>query len=333
MADSRISRIAFSWPRPTSLAWDGDDLVDWLGGGNRWLADGTPVERARRYAYDFDRALVSPSGRYAALYCERQTKGLILEDGEIVREIDRSYYQANAYAYPVALGRLGDGREVIAHCPDAYNVLEIETLDTGERLTRRNGEAQDVFHSRLSFSPDGRLLLSAGWLWHPWNCFAVFDLDRALADPGLLDREDAPFGEVRGPAGGVKAACWLDSARILVTSDLESADDPDDEEAPCSGIWDVRKGEWASRSTAWNPQASLVRCGGGVAYVEDGHPRWWAPGMEAPLVWPDVAVVEAVGPRERYGILHDSPLLAAHPREARFAVVTEGEIVVVEVGV
>jgi hypothetical protein len=331
MPDSRISRIPFAWPRPTSLAWDGDDLVDWLGGGRRWLTDGTFVDRLVNYAYDFDRTLVSPSGRYTVLVCERQTKGLILDEGRIVREIDRSYYQARAYAYPVALSRLADGREVIAHCPDAYNVLEIETLDRGKRITRRRGKAQDVFHSRLSFSPDGRSLLSAGWVWHPWSCFAVFDLDRVLADPRLLDREDGPFGVTRGPAGGVevKAACWLDSARILVTSDVESADDPDDE-APCSGIWDVRKGKWTSRSTAWNPQASLYRCGGGVAYVEDGHPCWWAPGMDAPLAWPDIAVVAAPG-RERRGIVQDAPLLAAHASDARFAVVTEAEIVVVEV--
>jgi hypothetical protein len=47
---------------------------------------------------------VSPSGRYQVLYAERGTKGLVLEHGAILREIDRSFYHADAYDYPAALG-------------------------------------------------------------------------------------------------------------------------------------------------------------------------------------------------------------------------------------
>jgi hypothetical protein len=46
-------------------------------------------------------------------------------------EVDRSFYHAKDYDYPAALGRLPDGREILVHCPDAYNVLEIEELATG----------------------------------------------------------------------------------------------------------------------------------------------------------------------------------------------------------
>ncbi|QNQ08446.1 hypothetical protein [Sphingomonas alpina] len=329
MSGSRITRIPFSHP-PQSLAWQDDALVDWVGGGVRWLADGTEIPTSRHYAYDFDRALVSPSGRFSVLFCDRQTKGIILDQGQIVREIDRSYYQASAYAYPIALGRLSDGREVLAHCPDAYNVIEIETLIEGERLTGREGGAQDVFHSRLSFSPDGRFLLSAGWVWHPYNVFCAFDVEQVLRDPTLLDREERHHGalETVAPGAEVYAACWLDADRVIVTA---SADGNELIGEPLqSGIWSARDGSWISRSSDWNPQATLFPCAGGVAYVDDGHPHWWAPGRSAPVVWQDIGVVAAPAADSGFGIIHDSPLLAAHPTDRRFAAVTETEIVIVE---
>jgi hypothetical protein len=332
MPEFHIQRFPISWPPLQSLSWSGSDLVDWVGGGRLWQPNGREIPAVRGYGDTFDRAIMSPSGRYCVIFGERQTKGLVLRDGEIVREINRSYYQADAYAYPIALGRVPDGREVIAHCPDDYNILEIETLDNGTRLTRRRGKAQDYFHSRLSFSPDGRYLLSAGWIWHPWSGFGVFDVERALRNPRLLDRKEGMFGNIlASPDGGeVGAACWLNSTQLVVTTDPDGAymGEIEHEVPPCSGIRDVAAGEWISRSSAWNPRASLYPCAGGALYVEHGHPHWWAPGRDAPLVWCDVNVVASPDRLTREGIVHDCPLLAVHPTEPRFAVVTEEEIVV-----
>lgn len=202
MTGSPIKRYSFTWP-PRSLVWQGDELVDRIGAA-RWLEDGSPIMLGGRFPYTFDRALASPSGLYGALYAERQTKGLLVSDGSMAREIDRSYCHADDYAYPIALGRLCDGREVIAHCPKVYDRLEIDTLDKGKRLTRRRGKSQD--------------------------------------------------------------------------------------------------------------------------------PHWWAPGMEAPLAWPDIAVVAAPGAESRKGIVHDCPLLAVHPTAPRFAAVTAEAILVVDLG-
>ncbi|QNA84602.1 hypothetical protein G4G27_11855 [Sphingomonas sp. So64.6b] len=328
MFKSHITRFPFSNP-PQSLAWQDGALVDGVGGW-QWLADGTEVAGDTHYAYGFDRALVSPSGRFSVLFCERQTKGIILDQGRLIREIGRSYYQASKYAYPIALGRLPDGREVLAHCPDAYNVIEIETLAEGERLTSRKGEAQDVFHSRLSFSPDGRFLLSAGWIWHPFNVFCAFDVEHALRDPASLDREEAHYGALEGAAPGceVHAACWLDADRVVVTADEDDGDPSDG--PPQSGIWSARDGRWISRTSDWNPQATLFPCAGGVAYVEHGHPHWWAPGLDTALAWPEIAVAAAPDAESRTGIKHDCPLFAAHPTARRFAAVTGNEIVVVD---
>jgi len=132
-----------------------------VGGGRRWAPDGTEQPRPTTWGgFPFDRAALSPSGRYAAIWTERGTKGLLLETGELrpLREINRSYYRAEDYAYPLGLGRLADGREVLVHCPEEYNELQVEDLVTGERLTTGPRGPDDVLHSRPALSPDGARL-------------------------------------------------------------------------------------------------------------------------------------------------------------------------------
>jgi hypothetical protein len=83
-----------------SLCWRGDELVDWVGGGRAFAADGTERPARVIYGYRFDAATASPDGRFAVIYERLGTKGLLLHDGRIVRELDRSFYHAAAYEYP-----------------------------------------------------------------------------------------------------------------------------------------------------------------------------------------------------------------------------------------
>lgn len=93
MLDFTESHIPTGHP-PCSLVWDGDELVDWAGGGTRYSLDGTSVSARIFYAYPFDAAVASPSGKYTAIYTKRHTKALILRDGKLLREVNRSYYHA-----------------------------------------------------------------------------------------------------------------------------------------------------------------------------------------------------------------------------------------------
>lgn len=173
--------------RPRALQWNGDALLACAGGSIHTL-DGSTSHVDRRYAYAFDAVATLPGSDLSVIYTRLRTKGRVIRDCEEIREIDRSDYQAEAYEYPVALGRLPTGREVLVHCPEAYNRLEVEDLATGERLTAgAQRQPCDFFHSRLQVSPDGRWLLSAGWVWHPLDRIEVFDLAKAMTDPGHLD--------------------------------------------------------------------------------------------------------------------------------------------------
>jgi hypothetical protein len=172
-----------------SLCWSGDALVDPVGGQVRYHLDGTVTDPHVRFAYRFDRAVMSPDGRYSVLYESLGTTGLLLEGTRVVRQLTRDFYQAHVYDYPVALHTLPSGRTLLAHCPESYCVLELEDAATGERLTKRTNDPRDAFHSRLQFSPDGRYLLSAGWIWHPVDFLSVFDVPRALEAPASLEAD------------------------------------------------------------------------------------------------------------------------------------------------
>ncbi len=162
------TRLVLPAQNVRSLCFRGDTLVDLLSWLTIYRFDGT-TERANKYLdYScFDAATLSPSGRHGVVYKRLGTKGVVVKENFVVREINRSYYHAEEYEYPICLFALPNGREVIAHCPEEYNRIEIDDLKTGERLTARLDAVPNSFHSRLAASATGASLLSTGWAWPP----------------------------------------------------------------------------------------------------------------------------------------------------------------------
>lgn len=211
-----------------SLCWESDHLVDWAAGGARYYLDGSKKESQVIYAYRFDSAVVSPSGRYAAIYERLGTKGLILDGGKILREINRSFYHAEVYEYPICLFQLPDGHDVIAHCPGEYNKIEIEDLAIGECLTnRQSSEATDFFHSRLIVNPGATKLVSAGWMWHPHDSLIAYDIEEALSNPGSLDRDSTDFIYRHDEVGSV---AFVNESLLAVSSSNKAENLYDDYE-------------------------------------------------------------------------------------------------------
>jgi hypothetical protein len=217
-----------------SLCWDGDSLIDLAGAYSRIHLDGRIEPSGIKFGYRFDHLISLRLGEdlWCVLYENRGTKGLILKNVQHVREINRSYYCADDYDYPVTLFMLPSGRAAVIHCPDEYNRLEIEDAETGARLTRRGG-GDDFFHSRLQVSPGSKYLVSAGWAWHPFYEARVFDLARALEDPASLDGEGLfPFGPEEA-----ESAVFSGRDRLVValTSEHKNA---------AFGVWDLAARMW-----------------------------------------------------------------------------------------
>jgi hypothetical protein len=119
------------------------------------------------------------------------TKGLLLKNGEILREINRSYYQADAYEYPVIFLSAKNGKTYLVHCPNAYCRIDFEDVETGEIITNiPSRNPSDFFHSRFEISPDNKFLISKGWGWHPYDFVDLFDIDACIKNPLLLDKSN-----------------------------------------------------------------------------------------------------------------------------------------------
>lgn len=228
-----VRRLEFSEVRIGSteaqtLAWGANELIDWVG-ARIYQLNGETVPTTIRVAYNFDSVLQTPDGRGYVLYERLGTKALLIYDGEILREWNRSFYQADRFDYPINMAQLDDGRQILVHCPEEYNRLEIEDLSTGARLTTRGTESPDFFHSRLQISPDKKWLLSAGWYWHPIDALQVFAFDQALEEPESLDRK--PHFEILDQDLEVQSAVFTpDSNILIVTAREDYHEDLEDEQ-------------------------------------------------------------------------------------------------------
>jgi len=326
----RLTRIP-ALQKVSSLCWQADHLVDRANGGARYYLDGSTTPASVLWGYKFNAAVQSPSGRYAVIYERLGTKGLILEGCKLVREINRSFYHAGVYEYPVALFSGPDGRELIVHCPDEYCQLEVEDVATGERLT--GGPARkpsDFFHSRLAVSANGRWLLSAGWIWHPLDLVVAYDLPAALNCPGLLDKGERAGSDIDGE---INTACFYSDSNLLVAA---NPDAEDFENTDCQGL---PPGHLGVLSLTANRMVQSVKYDGVVgtmmpwgadkALSFHRHPKVIDLSTGAVIhAWPELNTGEQSSSIIRH--IPALPPLAMDPAGQRFAVASPGEIVVIE---
>ena len=313
-----------------ALAWAGDDLIDWIG-GRRVRVDGTVLEFGVGDAYRFDgtAALRDVGATFETL----GTKGRLMRwNGRIregnyvplgfeeIRELDRSYYCAKAYAYPLCVFELPDGRPAIAHCPRVYDTLQIELLD-GTALTHRDAKSEDIFHARLAASADGRWLLDNAWVWHPRSIVCVYDVARALVEPEHLSTSglSLDFGEAF--EGEVEAAT-LSADRVVASGDADCPMLSVAELPSGKNLAAIRLSErLGTRLMAWGPEHVVAL---------DDHPRVVALADGAIVHrWDDLDA----GSRSQPSVSLEAPTgpyVAVDPLRPRFAVADARRIVVIE---
>jgi hypothetical protein len=309
-----------------SLVWSGDTLIDWAAGGAMYHLDGSCTRAHVAYSYPFDAATTAPGSDHVVIYKTLGTKGLLLRNGQIVRELNRSFYHASIYEYPVCLARHG-GRTLLIHCPEDHNRLEIEDAETGEKLTLRASEPADIFHSRLRPSPDGGRLLSAGWAWAPSDVVLLFDLAEALRRPEHLNEntqcvpDSPPYGLTED-----SSACWQTDTTVVLAG---ARDDVNEVIEPASGIvvYDVLSNAFHSAHTLESPPGTLLPIGSTHVVAFHEHPRLirLADGA-VEHTWSRIASGAQIG-----SILGTDlpPILALDPDSARFAIVQPDGIHVV----
>ena len=237
-----IKRQTFDINPLQTMSWLNDRLIDWSDSGAQYLMDGT-VEKLGPYsfAFPFDSAVTSDNGIYSVIYQKLGTKGLLLKNGQQLREINRSYYQAHVYEYPIAFATAQNGQTYLIHCPHKYCQIDFEDVETGEILTDKEyRQPADFFHSRLELSPDNKTLISKGWGWHPYDFIHVFDVEAALKNPLLLDKSQLePLVDAE-----ICAASFINNDLILLGSFLDSEPfDDEPSEKMKNGqiaVWNIR---------------------------------------------------------------------------------------------
>lgn len=316
-----------------SLVWSGDSLVDWVGGGQRFELDGRTIPRMVYYAFRFDAAVVSPSGQYVVIYEKLGTKGLLLCNGSIVRELNRSYYHATAYEYPICFAMLKDGREVLIHCPEDYCQIDIDEVETGTRLTESlERKPADFFHSRLMVDRSNQWLISAGWFWHPFDVLKLFSIDEAIRTPVSLDDPGLfPSQQVE-----VSTAAFVGSSSLMISSSDETfsgGDYGNNEFRPKSlGVWDMGAKKICSMVEVAEPSGVLMPINDDFAVAFYKHPK---------IVSLRTGEITCRMPELQCGdqtssIIHHIdalPPLAIDALNNRFAIATNEQIIVVHVDI
>ena len=208
-----------------TIDWVNGNIVDWVSAGQQYSLNGEQRQLAKyHYAFGFDSSITSPDEQYAFIYKRLGTKGLLLKNGEIIREINRSYYQAESYEYPAAFITF-ENRTYLVHCPIDYCRLDFEDVETSKIITdTKNRKPSDVFHSRLSISFDNKYIMVCGWVWHPADTVELFNIAECFENPHLLDKSSLypSFGTE------INSASFIDNDQILLAS---SGEEPFDNEA------------------------------------------------------------------------------------------------------
>jgi len=253
----QVAEIA--WPGAATLVWDGDDILD-ITTGRRGNLSGAVTEARINITYQFDRAigLRDRGDCWAIAYANRQTKAVLMKNGVVHRELNRSFYCAEAYDYPIAMGALHGRGPVIVHCPNAFDLLVIEDVETGKIFDSLKSEEME-FHSRLSLSSDGKFLIDAGWFWHPWCSAAVFQLAATEEGEVKFVKNASPILSLPFPIE-VDAVAFLGEDRLVVSS----APDYDEEPSPGSlgpkqlGIWHLGEKRWESIVDLSEPAGTVM---------------------------------------------------------------------------
>lgn len=184
-----MKRVTLQTHNLQTLSWLGDRLIDWVDSGRQYLLNGEVQELGTwNYGTGFDNAITSDDGVYAVIYQTFGTKGILLKNGKVLRELTRSDYRANIYEYPAAFVKTGNGFTYLIHCPNEYNELEMEEVETGSLLYNLPRKASDFFHSCLEISPDNKTFMSKGWVWQPFSEIELFDIEACFENPLTLDK-------------------------------------------------------------------------------------------------------------------------------------------------
>lgn len=187
--------------------------------------------------------------------------------------------------------------------------------------------------------PGAKRLMSAGWVWHPWDAVVWFDVAATLADPTLLDKLD---DAAQTPLAEQSSAAWLNHDQILIGGSSE-AEDPEEaaeleREHPGPrlrpnglAVYDITSGAYARSVELGYPPGTMMPVGSEHVVTFFRRPRLVSLATGKIVhEWTDIDSGEAVS--SIVGSL-PCPPLALDPARVRFAVAGKQGIDVITIDV
>jgi hypothetical protein len=321
--------VEIPWPGAATLMWDGDEVLD-ITSGQRGNFAGSLTSRLINMTYRFDRALGlrSRGVHWAVAFANRSTKAVLMKNGTVHRELNRSFYCAEAYDYPITIGIDAAGRVVVIHCPNKFDLLEIEDAETGTVLDSLKSRDME-FHSRLSLSADGKSLIDAGWIWHPWCGAAVFEITQ-VDDRTIRFKKDTAFSVVFSSQNEIDSAAFLGNTRLVVSSVSDYLGEEPEPGSLCPkqlGIWSLSERRWELKVDVSEPIGMMMPWKEWVVSFY-GHPKLieLATGRVVHR-WDNIYSGKQLGPIE----LGDPPPppMATDPGKGRFAIANSKTVTLV----
>ena len=121
------------------------------------------------FGFSFDGAIYFRNGGYAISDQRLGTKAIILKDDQILREINRSYYHADVYEYPIAItGQKGVSTSTALYSAaikqvggDVNSVTGVAGFDNAAALEKAGGD--------ITKTPRAKALSKLGYTDHSYD--------------------------------------------------------------------------------------------------------------------------------------------------------------------
>jgi hypothetical protein len=185
----------------------------------------------------------------------------------------------------------------------------------------------------------GTRLLSAGWVWHPWDAVVFYDVEAALADPKRLDSlADVATNSQNVTLAEESAGAWQSDNCVLLGGSEEAEDPAEAAELAHEprlhprgiAVYDVRAKKYISGFTLGEPPGAMMAVGMTHVIAFYRHPKLISLRTGKVLhAWDDLNSGLQTSSISR-GLAFPPPPLAMDPLRCRFAVADQEHITIIQ---
>jgi hypothetical protein len=174
-----------------------------------------------------ERLHVSDCGRFAAVVNDYGKRGQVIDihKGAVTLELNGGDYYPETVPFSFAFMTI-EGQVRCIHRTE-WNRLDISDPATGSLLSERSPTQYkdresrpehylDYFHGALYLSPNSKLILTDGWVWHPLGIPTIWSIENWRLSNVWESEDGSSKQDVCARDDWGRAICWIDDKRIAI---------------------------------------------------------------------------------------------------------------------